>query len=440
MKTSRQHQPTAPVKSSFAPAQPGRLHRKCACGGTPGMAGECEECRKNRLKLQRYSSQTASPSTVPSVVGEVLSSPGQPLDRTTREVMEPHFGHDFSRVRVHTDDRAAESARSVAADAYTVGPQMVFGSARYAPETSAGRHLIAHELTHVVQQTRSGAGKESSRSPERNSPGIGIAAGRGASSEGALQVSSPTDATEREAEQVAERLFPASGPANSTTARSEPAGSGNAFAQLDPARHGDLEASATTCASCGSSRKLPGGFADPGRPLPEQTRAEMEQSFGTDLSAVRVHTNSGAAQLTRGLNAQAFTYGNHIFFGQGNYDVESMSGKRLLAHELTHTVQQRDAIAMLAREGEGRTTLQCVNENLSSAGVASWLLAIVGTTCGLIFGIAGSPTGPGAAGAAAFGAAVCIAGVIGASVGAVLGVISGCWSDPNFRSRGANLR
>ncbi len=166
----------------------------------------------------------------------------------------------------------------------------------------------------------------------------------------------------------------------------------------------------------------------------------MEQSFGTDLSAVRVHTNSGAAQLTRGLNAQAFTYGNHIFFGQGNYDVESMSGKRLLAHELTHTVQQRDAIAMLAREGEGRTTLQCVNENLSSAGVASWLLAIVGTTCGLIFGIAGSPTGPGAAGAAAFGAAVCIAGVIGASVGAVLGVISGCWSDPNFRSRGANLR
>jgi hypothetical protein len=165
----------------------------------------------------------------------------------------------------------------------------------------------------------------------------------------------------------------------------------------------------------------------------------MEHAFGADFSAVRLHTNTGAAQASRNLNAQAFTYGNDIFFDQGKYDPSSIEGKQLLAHELTHTIQQRDSIAMLARDGERRTTLQCVNENLSSAGVASWLIAIVGGACGLVFGIAGSPTGPGAAGTAALGAAACIAGVIGFSVGAVLGVISGCWSDPNFRSRGAYL-
>jgi hypothetical protein len=66
--------------------------------------------------------------------------------------MEPRFGHDFSTVRVHADRQAAESARSVNALAYTVGSEIAFGPGRYAPESSAGRQLLAHELTHVVQQ------------------------------------------------------------------------------------------------------------------------------------------------------------------------------------------------------------------------------------------------------------------------------------------------
>ena len=66
--------------------------------------------------------------------------------------MEPRFGRDFSRVRVHADTRAADSARAVAARAYTVGSDVVFGPGEYAPATTAGRHLIAHELAHVVQQ------------------------------------------------------------------------------------------------------------------------------------------------------------------------------------------------------------------------------------------------------------------------------------------------
>lgn len=80
------------------------------------------------------------------------SDGGQPLDATTRAYMEPRFGHDFGHVRVHTDERAAQAAATFSARAYTVGSDIVFGAQEYAPDTTAGRHLLAHELTHVVQQ------------------------------------------------------------------------------------------------------------------------------------------------------------------------------------------------------------------------------------------------------------------------------------------------
>jgi len=93
---------------------------------------------------------------VPSFVQEVLQSPGQHLDLATRALMEHRFNHDFSRVRVHADERAAESARAVKALAYTVGQHIVFGSGQYNPDGPAGRSLLAHELTHVVQQAQTG--------------------------------------------------------------------------------------------------------------------------------------------------------------------------------------------------------------------------------------------------------------------------------------------
>jgi hypothetical protein len=98
---------------------------------------------------------TESPD-VPPIVHTVLNSGGgQPLDTTTRNFMEPRFGHDFSQVRVHTDEQAAESVRAVNALAYTVGRDVVFGEGQYAPGTSGGHRLLAHELTHVVQQSQS---------------------------------------------------------------------------------------------------------------------------------------------------------------------------------------------------------------------------------------------------------------------------------------------
>jgi hypothetical protein len=92
-------------------------------------------------------------------VNEVLRSPGQPLDATTRALMEPRYGRNFSEVRVHTGSRASDSARAVGALAYTVGRDVVFGDGNYSPGTREGRSLLAHELTHVAQSAGAAPGQ-----------------------------------------------------------------------------------------------------------------------------------------------------------------------------------------------------------------------------------------------------------------------------------------
>ena len=94
---------------------------------------------------------------LPQIVQEVLRAPGQPLDLSTRTFMESRFGADFGRVRVHADDRAAESADVIRARAYTVGRDVVFGARGYAPSTQSGRELLAHELAHTIQQRHTNA-------------------------------------------------------------------------------------------------------------------------------------------------------------------------------------------------------------------------------------------------------------------------------------------
>jgi hypothetical protein len=137
-----------------APAA-GLLQRACACGTQTSGGGECESCKQRRL--QRYGTEPA-PGVAPPIVHEVLRTAGQPLAPATRAALEPRFGHDFSRVRVHTDAQAAQSARAVNALAYTVGSHVAFSSGQYAPGTPAGDRLIAHELAHVVQQRNAPAG------------------------------------------------------------------------------------------------------------------------------------------------------------------------------------------------------------------------------------------------------------------------------------------
>jgi len=150
-----------------------KLQRTCPCGGgCPRCQSEQLGSGQERLQINRAHSSVEGETAVPPIVHEVLRSSGQPLDSATRAFMEPRLGHEFSRVRVHTDTRAAESAQAVNALAYTVGQNLVFNQGQYAPGTLGGKRLLAHELTHVAQQ--SGVPQREGR-VQRQAPGSGSA-------------------------------------------------------------------------------------------------------------------------------------------------------------------------------------------------------------------------------------------------------------------------
>jgi hypothetical protein len=126
------------------------------------MAGAaCEECNdRTPLHIQRFTTQpTGQVGFAPASVTRVLATSGRPLEPALRQDMEQRFGHDFSRVRVHTGAAAAQSTRDVNAHAYTVGTEIVFGARKFAPESREGKNLLAHELTHVVQQEGASASR-----------------------------------------------------------------------------------------------------------------------------------------------------------------------------------------------------------------------------------------------------------------------------------------
>lgn len=165
---------------------------RAAAAGRPDVLGA-----SGILDLQRAVGNASVGSLVEeerSPVQDVVSSGGgSPLDASTRADMETRFGQDFSDVRVHTDGAAHESAKSVNAQAYTVGSNIVFQRDKYDPSSAGGQHMLAHELTHVVQQ--------------RSGPVEGTDAG------GGVKVSDPSDRFEREAVANADRLMSAPAPA-----------------------------------------------------------------------------------------------------------------------------------------------------------------------------------------------------------------------------------
>jgi Domain of unknown function (DUF4157) len=128
--------PVAPPSKSDA-----EHARSCGCGGT------CPACR--RARLQRAARSDAAPA---AGAAPALNSPGEPLGAALRSFFEPRLGADLSGVRIHRDDEAARSADAQNAHAYAYGPHLVFGAGEYSFDTLRGRRLLAHELTHVIQQ------------------------------------------------------------------------------------------------------------------------------------------------------------------------------------------------------------------------------------------------------------------------------------------------
>ncbi|WP_437729231.1 eCIS core domain-containing protein [Sorangium sp. So ce861] len=182
----------------------------------------------------------------------------------------------------------------------------------------------------------------------------------------ALRVGAPGDALEREADQIAERITGgAAAPVPAIRAAAAPpvqracaacaAGAPcAACAEQEDGRVQRKESAAATAAGAVAREDL--GGLGPGRALDEQARAYLEPRLGRDLGGVRVHTDVASARMARALGAYAFTQGSDIYFGEGRYRPETQEGRRLLAHELVHTLQQGYAGAPLAQPGAPAAT------------------------------------------------------------------------------------
>jgi hypothetical protein len=118
----------------------------------PRISRKCADCEEEEKVQKKAVGPRGLAAEAPAIVHQVLGSSGQPLDAATRAYFEPRFGRDFSEVRVHLGTSAERSAQEIGANAYTSGHNIVFAAGRFAPGTDEGRLLLAHELTHVVQQ------------------------------------------------------------------------------------------------------------------------------------------------------------------------------------------------------------------------------------------------------------------------------------------------
>jgi hypothetical protein len=440
------------------------VQRKCGCGGSCGSCSEEEKKKVQRRALGETS------SAIPRSVESTLGAPGRPLDADTRATMESRFGRSFAEVRVHTDSHAAASAREIDAAAYTSGTHIVFGAGRFAPQTSSGGRLLAHELAHVVQQ-RSGTALPGGIGPSDDVHER--AADRVAD---AVVAMGPTFAPPPVIVPVAERLVrrkreddaPATEstePARYLVEDSETSAAGQmrrgafveeldaaicATSSQEMARLGrstagcpmleqwrpriramgtkQLEVSLRRWAGAenkvrsardyiplvserlaqslrvwgatgqivgvppdlmellgggkikvgvgsllrgaigGLFRKARDGAAAPanaapvalaeGRPLDGGVASRMGAAFGRDFSDVRIHTDADAAETAARQNARAFTIGNEIAFGRGEYAPGTIVGDALLAHELAHVTQQQGAEGALTKSEEAHGPLE----------------------------------------------------------------------------------
>jgi predicted deacylase len=195
----------------------------------PQISRKCDACEEKEKLQKKSATPQAATSQAPAVVHDVLRSPGQPLDAATQSHLEPHFGHDFSRVRVNTDTPTAASARDLNAKAYTLGSRIGRAPLQCAPHTT-----------------------------------------------------------------------------------------------------------------------LPGVTGE-GVPLPRAARDYLEPRFARSFDHVRIHTGDDAAVAAQSLAARAFTLGSNIVFGRGEFAPDTGDGRRLLAHELTHVIQQGESGPRIAR-------------------------------------------------------------------------------------------
>ena len=277
MSTEMQTKMQASPVQNFTPVQTGLLQRKSALCNTPGLV-EDSGLDKEKLTLQRSSIDQVGTTRVPPIVHGALRSPGHPIDLETYYLMEPRFGHDFSKLRVHS-----------------VEPGMIQTKLKI----NEPGDIYEQEADKVAEQVMRMAEPQVQRQPEeelvQTKPVITPL----------IQRHIDEEIEEEEEEFLQTKELPGQSP------------------EVTPALSSRIQS-------------LKGG----GQALPKSVRAYFEPRFGHDFSQVKVHTGTKAAEVARAVNARAFTVGRDVFFGEGEYMSGTSTGRRLILHELTHVVQQ----------------------------------------------------------------------------------------------------
>ena len=246
---------------------------------------------------------------------------GRPLDPDTRDYMEWRFGLSFDKVRIHTGPKANAISKALFAHAFALGPEVAFAGGTYRPGTREGDHLLAHELTHVVQ---AGLARPLDRSDSSATASPAAQRRAATSPQRSGSVSEPTDAFELEAERNAAEIV--------RVGRSEFARWKREQQQLETEEEEETRRPP-------ASELVRRALADSGRPLPEGLRQRLESRFDRDLSQIRIHDGPAAAAAAEALGARAATLGDHVLFADGAFEPGTATGDELIAHEVTHVVQ-----------------------------------------------------------------------------------------------------
>ena len=326
---------------------------------------------KSTVRRKPISHSSQSPVIQPQLEGEIKRSQGQgsTLPNSVKTSMESSFNHDFSKVKIHNNAEGDRLSRSLDAQAFTVGQDVYFRQGNYNPYSQPGKKLLAHELSHVVQQSGETAPKVLQRKPvdwkdkkkaltvEENVSGskkkaklyikaklidqgdilskakkkLKTIIKKSKGKYKTVRAQLPKVKKEFSLASISSKLLDAKGDKFKITAK------------INPPKKAQRKAAAGT----GSIQEVNPEIASTiqraqgkGTTLSKSAKEPMENAFGYDFSPVRIHHNSQSDRLNRSLNAKAFTVGGDIFFRQGVYKPESSGGKQILAHELTHVIQQ----------------------------------------------------------------------------------------------------
>lgn len=253
----------------------------------------------------------SSPTSEPRrMVDDLLHTPGSPLGSIPNREIAPRLGHDLIPL------------------------------GRYAPQTTDSRDLLRHELTHVVPQ-QSGIRDGMRNIPHRGDGGAPVPPAAGVI-QTKLAIGMPGDQDEQDADRISDKIMQIPEPQSQ---RGHDLGGGPAQHPREQPGSKDERLQTKRVQASDTAQHVAPPIVQkvsrtPGQPLDPPVRAFMEPRFGRDLSAIRVHTDRQASEATRSVNALAYTAGSHIVFGEGRYLPESPDGRRLLAHELAHVIQQ----------------------------------------------------------------------------------------------------